>query len=92
MSTSNVVIHHPRHPLPERWMVWAWQGGHTVPMTPRHFPYCGSGDEAHDRVQIKLGEDPVFRARWDGWTFFMVPLERAIINRREHRGVQVKAS
>ena len=73
-------------------MVWAWSAGSAIPLTPRHFPYCGSEQEAHERVQIKLGGDATFKARWDGHTFFMVPLGSAIVNRREQRGVLVRAS
>lgn len=89
---SNVVIHHPRHPLPERWMVLAGRNGNYVPMTPKRIPFCGSRHEAHDRTRLLLGSDELFRAKWDGWTFYMVPLEGAIVNRREVRGIQVRAS
>lgn len=69
-------------------MVIAGRNGQYVPMTPKRLPFCGSRHEAHERTQLLLGGDEEFRAKWDGWTFYMVTLEDAVVNRREVRGVQ----
>jgi hypothetical protein len=53
----------------EQWSVVAHLRGRIVPMTPKHFPVCGSYEEAIERARLKLSSDPEFAGRWWGWHF-----------------------
>lgn len=60
------VIYHVKGDERELWAVVAHKAGNWTPLTPKHFPACGTYDEVIERAAIKLGQDPAFRARWKG--------------------------
>lgn len=67
-------------PLVERWAVVAFARGRVRLLSPLPFPICGSRHEAADRVKLKLGMDPDFRAKWAGWKFSQMPLDTVVEN------------
>lgn len=72
----------PGVPSIERWVVVAFKNGHSRVLLTQ-FPVCGSKDEAADRVRIRLGADPAFRAEYMGWMFLQATLDSAVINKPE---------
>ena len=53
----------------EEWAVVAHLAGAIVPMTPKHFPVCGSYDECIERANVYRGMNPPFAKKWAGWHF-----------------------
>lgn len=80
MSTSPLILV-PDAPPREEWIVLAHKQGKWTLMHPKHFPVCGSRNEALDRVRIRLGQDREFRLRWHGHQFLAVRFDDMVMNR-----------
>jgi hypothetical protein len=65
--------------MKEEWgVVGKKDGSQQMLAMPASFGLCASADEALYRAEMRMKNDPEFRAKFRGWTFYPIRCDKAV--------------
>jgi hypothetical protein len=65
--------------MPEEWSVVGKKvGSQRMLAMPASFGLCASADEALHRAEMRVKNDPEFRAKFKGWYFYPLRVDKAV--------------